>query len=121
MGSVIKVLPMFSVTDNRKMNNFLNKCSPCVSFLMSQTPSIHCIVCPLTSSYQSWLSLIKPVSTHVPKHSVSQTFPEVQTFEKTSREMEYNYCNYCSCSHYCCEFFTMRKPVQNKLLDSCSL
>lgn len=61
---------VLSVTDNRKMNDFLNKCSPCLLLLRSQTPSIRCTVCPLTSFYQSWLSLIKPVSIHVPMHWV---------------------------------------------------
>lgn len=67
------------------MNDFLNKCSPCVLLLVSQTPPIYCTVCPLTSFYQSWLSLIKPVSTHVPKHCESD-FPWGSDFLKKPAE-----------------------------------
>lgn len=85
---------VLSVTDNRKMHNFLNKCSPCVSFLVGQTPSITVLCAYLISFFQSWLSLIKPWSPHVLKHSVSQAFPGVQTFEMASKETCHNHCNY---------------------------
>lgn len=100
------------------MDNFPNECSPCVPSLGSPALLLAVLSGRLTSFFQSRLSLIKPLRTHAPKHSVSQAFPGVQRFEVTSRETHCKYCNECS---FCCEFFPMRKPVRNKLLDCCSL
>lgn len=52
-------------------------------------------------SSQVGLSLVKPLSTHAPKHSVSEAFPGAPCSEMTSKESDSDCCNHCSCNCSC--------------------